>query len=97
MSGATPLIPKKIAAIARKLGKLLPDVDTEPAFAWAGCFGESATGLPAIGRIPGAARCFAVMGYGGNGITFSAIAAQLIQREILGLRDPDADLFALPA
>ena len=36
------------------------------------------------------------MGYGGNGITFSAIAAQLIQREILGLRAPDADLFALP-
>ena len=91
------LIPKKIAAIARKLGKLMPGVDTEPAFAWAGCFGESSTGLPAIGRIPGSARCFAVMGYGGNGITFSAIAAQLIQREILGLRDPDADLFALPA
>ena len=74
----------------------MPDVDTKPAFAWAGCFGESSTGLPAIGRIPGAARCFAVMGYGGNGITFSAIAAQLIQREILGLRDPDAELFALP-
>ena len=90
------LIPKKIAAIGRKLGKLLPGVDIEPAFAWAGCFGESATGLPAIGRIPGSERCFTVMGYGGNGITFSAIAAQLIQREILGVRDPDADLFALP-
>ena len=90
------LIPKKIAAIGRKLGKLLPGVDIAPAFAWAGCFGESATGLPAIGRIPGSERCFTVMGYGGNGITFSAIAAQLIQREILGVPDPDADLFALP-
>jgi len=36
------------------------------------------------------------MGYGGNGITFSVIAAQIIQRAILGLPDPDAELFALP-
>lgn len=91
------LIPAKINAIRRKLEKLLPGLDTKPEFTWAGCFGDSVTGLPAIGAIPGAARSFAVMGYGGNGITFSAIAAQVIQRAILGLPDPDADLFALPA
>lgn len=91
------LIPAKIKAIRRKLDRLLPGIDTKPEFTWAGCFGDSATGLPAIGAIPGATRCFAVLGYGGNGITFSAIAAQLIQRAILGLPDPDADLFALPA
>lgn len=43
------------------------------------------------------ARCFAVLGYGGNGITFSAIAAQIIQRAVIGMPDPDADLFRLPA
>jgi glycine/D-amino acid oxidase-like deaminating enzyme len=91
------LIPKKIAAIRRKLARLMPALDTRPDFAWAGCFGASAHGLPAIGVIPGAARCFAVMGYGGNGITFSVIAAQIIQRAIQGLPDPDADLFAFPA
>ncbi len=91
------LTPKKIATIRRKLGKLLPALDTEPEFAWAGCFGTSTTGLPAIGAIPNTRRCFAILGYGGNGITFSVIAAQLIQRAILGLSDPDADLFALPA
>ena len=90
------LIPSKIAAIRGKLKLLLPALDTTPDFAWAGCFGASASGLPAIGAIPGAARCFAVMGYGGNGITFSVIAAQIIQRAILGLPDPDAELFALP-
>ncbi len=89
------LIPKKIAAIRRKLGKLMPALDTRPDFAWAGCFGASASGLPAIGAIPGTPRCFAVMGYGGNGITFSVIAAQIIQRAIQGLPDPDAELFAL--
>ena len=46
------LIPEKIATIARKLGKLMPDVDTEPAFAWAGCFGESSTGLRRSGEFP---------------------------------------------
>lgn len=91
------LMPQKILAIRRKLKKLLPQIDTTPEFTWTGCFGASATGLPAMGAIPGAARCFAVLGYGGNGITFSVIAAQVIQRAILGLRDPDADLFALPA
>jgi glycine/D-amino acid oxidase-like deaminating enzyme len=90
------LIPKKITAIRRKLEKLLPMLDTKPEFTWAGCFGATATGLPAIGAIPGAPRCFAVLGYGGNGMTFSVIAAQIIQRAIQGLHDPDADLFALP-
>lgn len=91
------LIPKKIAAIRRKLERLLPGLDNNPEFSWTGCFGASITGLPAIGAIPGAPRCFAILGYGGNGITFSVIAAQLIQRAILGLKDPDAELFALPA
>ena len=35
------------------------------------------------------------LGFGGNGITFSAIAAQLVARAILGIEDPDAGLFAL--
>lgn len=84
----------KIAAIGRKLKAKLPDVSVEPAFSWAGFFGESDTGLPTIGTPPGMKRTFAVMGYGGNGITFSAVAAQLIQRAMIGLKDPDADLFA---
>ena len=89
------LIAEKVARIGAKLGRLMPGVDTRPAFAWAGYFGESATGLPAIGRIPGAERCFAVLGFGGNGITFSAVAAQIIQRDLLGVPDHDAELFTL--
>ena len=49
----------------------------------------------AIGQVPGAKGCYAVMGFGGNGITFSVIAAQMLQRAVLGLPDPDSDLFAL--
>ena len=88
------LIPSKIAAIRRKLKRLLPDVETHADFAWAGSFGASSTGMPSMGVVPGARRCFAVLGYGGNGITFSTVAAQLVQRAIIGLKDPDEDLFA---
>lgn len=87
------LLPRKIAALRRKLSALLPELNTQPDFAWAGCFGESPYGLPAIGPLPGAERCFAVAGFGGNGITFSAIAAQLLHRTLLNLPDPDFTLF----
>lgn len=87
----------KVKAIAKKLSAYLPEASVEPEFVWSGCFGESSNGLPTIGVIPGMRRSFAVLGYGGNGITFSAVAAQLIQRKIVGLPDPDADLFAFGA
>ena len=44
--------------------------------------------------MPGLANCYAVLGYGGNGITFSAMAAQVLRSRILGTADPDADLFS---
>lgn len=88
------LIPAKTAALRRKLHALLPRLDTTPEFQWAGCFGSTATGLPSIGEVRGLPRCFAVLGYGGNGITFSAVAAQVLQRALLDLPDPDRDLFA---
>ena len=89
------LLPSKIKRLQTKLAALLPRLDTAAEFTWTGCFGESETGLPAIGPVPGAKGCYAVMGYGGNGITFSVIAAQMLQRAILGLPDPDRDLFPL--
>ncbi|MBR0649549.1 FAD-binding oxidoreductase [Roseomonas terrae] len=89
------LIPRKIETLRRKLGRLLPEVDDRADFAWTGCFGASATSLPAIGPVLGAPRCFAVLGYGGNGTTFSVIAAQMFQRWLLGLSDPDRDIFGL--
>ncbi len=89
------LIPKKIAAIARKAKRIFPDIDFTAAYAWTGSFGESPTGLPAIGPIAKLPRCYAVLGFGGNGITFSMLAAQLISRQIQGIKDPDAEIFKL--
>lgn len=88
------LLPRKTRLLEKKLGKLLPQVDSTAEFSWTGSFGQSVTGLPSIGAIPGYARCFAVLGYGGNGITFSMLAAELITTTLAGRRDPDAELFA---
>ena len=87
------LIAKKTAALSRKLAKLFPKLDTRPDFAWTASFGESNTGLPSIGRVPGMRHCWAALGYGGNGITYSRIAADVIRADLTGGEDPDADLY----
>jgi glycine/D-amino acid oxidase-like deaminating enzyme len=89
------LAPKKIERIRRKLRKLLPDADDRPATSWSAFFGSSATGLAQIGRVPGHPRLYAAMGYGGNGITFSRIAAEILTSALAGRRDSDADVFAI--
>ena len=67
----------------------------EAEFAWTGAFGVTEDSLPFIGRVPGKPWCLAAYGYGGNGITFSALAAELLSAEIDGQPHPDARLFAL--
>lgn len=90
------LIAEKSDRISAKLKRLFPRLDAKPAFAWAGSFGTTPTGLPYIGTIPGHPRIHAAMGYGGNGITYSRIAAEIVNAGISGHRDADADLFAFP-
>lgn len=89
------LLEQKTARIVEKLGRLLPAIDPTPQFAWAGSFGNTTTGLPLIGPVPHRPRMFALMGYGGNGITFSRIAAEMISTALAGRIDADADIFAL--
>lgn len=91
------LIPAKTQRLAKKLARLFPLVDPRPEFAWAGAFGTTHTGLPLIGKLPGHPRVHAVMGYGGNGITFSRIAAEIVRADLTGATDSDAALFAFVA
>jgi len=91
------LTSKKAARLAEKLGRIFPDLDTTAWFAWSGSFGATGTGLPLIGSVPGYPRIYSVMGYGGNGITFSQIASEIISASIAGPDDADAELFKLEA
>ncbi|WP_457588142.1 NAD(P)/FAD-dependent oxidoreductase [Ensifer canadensis] len=79
--------------LREKLSDLIGVRIGEPDYRWAAAFGVTAQGLPMIGRVPGMQNAFATMGYGGNGITFSQIAAEIISSSILGHADPDASLF----
>lgn len=88
------LLSRKTTILERKLKKLFPDIDSKAEFAWTGSFGTSTTGLPSIGEMPDFENCYAAMAYGGNGIVFSRIAADMITASICGYPDPDADLFA---
>lgn len=88
------LIAAKSARIAKKLGRLFPHLDVRPEFAWAGAFGTTTTGLPYIGAIARHPRIHAVMGYGGNGITFSQLASEIVPAAIGGHHDTDAGLFS---
>jgi glycine/D-amino acid oxidase-like deaminating enzyme len=89
----TALLPHKTALLARRLRKLLPKAPCEIAYSWAGTFAETPEGLPYIGAHPDAPRTFFALGYGGNGITFSVIAAEIIRDLVCEGRSRDAELF----
>jgi glycine/D-amino acid oxidase-like deaminating enzyme len=89
------LMPRKAEAILRRLSALCPEVEPRVEFVWSGTFGTTADGLPLIGRVPGHPGIHAAYGYGGNGITFSYLAAQLIGETIAGRERPWFDDFAI--
>jgi glycine/D-amino acid oxidase-like deaminating enzyme len=64
-------------------------------YAWTGAFGETDDSLPLIGPVPGRARCLAAYGYGGNGITFSALAAEMLEAALEHRNHPMAAKCAL--
>jgi glycine/D-amino acid oxidase-like deaminating enzyme len=86
------LLPVKAAWLQKRLSAMLPRVDARPAFAWSCSYGVTAAGLPVIGEIPGMPHCFAVLGFGGNGITFSMVAAQMLRNRLSGAGDAELDL-----
>ena len=90
------LLERKARVLTRKLGRLLPRLDTRLACAWTGTFGETTTGLPIIGQVPDMPHCWIALGYGGNGITYAAIAANVITGALTRQPDIDADLYNFP-
>ena len=87
------LINRKTQVLTRKFNALFPDIRVEVAYSWAGTFGETEDGLPYIGSHRSLPHAYFALGYGGNGITYSLIAAQIIRDAFLGRRNPNAALF----
>ncbi len=85
------LLQKKIGHLAAQFSKLFgKELPVE--CAWAGTFAQTKDGLPYVGERAGWPGCIFVMGYGGNGITFSMLAAQVVCDGLLGKSNPYTEL-----
>ncbi|SJZ87814.1 FAD-dependent oxidoreductase [Sediminibacterium ginsengisoli] len=63
-------------------------------YRWSSQYFEPADGLPYIGHLPGhPGNIYVATGFGGNGMTYSAVAALLLKSMILGETSPYQSLF----
>ena len=87
-------VEKKARTLLKRLKDLFPELALTPAFSWAGTFAETEDGLPFFGpHEQWGPRVHFAMAYGGNGITYSVIASQVVGAAVRGREDPDADLY----
>lgn len=87
------LITKKCETLLKKFRKMFPDIELDVDYTWTGTFSSTKDGLAYIGetdQFPNA--CFA-LGYGGNGITYSVVAAEIIRDVHLGISNKDGEIF----
>lgn len=87
------LLDKKAERLEQDFKKLLPEIPFETEFKWTGTFGTTKDGLPFIGPYKKLPNSYFSLGFGGNGITFSVIAAEINRDIILGKVNPDREIF----
>src|SRR5690606_40781506 len=61
-----------------------PDIAFHLDFSWAGTFGETKDGLPYIGPHKDFDHSYFVLGFGGNGITFSVTGMEMTSAWLKG-------------
>jgi Rieske Fe-S protein len=63
-------------------------------YRWSSQYFEPADGLPYIGHLPGnPGKILVATGFGGNGITYSSVAARLLTDIVLEKENPNIELF----
>jgi glycine/D-amino acid oxidase-like deaminating enzyme len=87
-------IKRKAEMLRHSFCQKMKHIPLKPDFSWGGAFAITKDGLPYIGSIPEIPHTFFALGYGGNGITFSAIAAGIIRDTITGKKNENAHLFS---
>ncbi len=78
------IIEEKGLALMKMLNELMPTVNLIPDFCWAGTYGVTKDALPYIGSHPDFPRSYFVLGFGGNGITFSIMGMKIISDALAG-------------
>ena len=72
------LVGKKTKLLEKYIKTSLPELNFKPDFAWCGTFGETKDGLPYIGTHKKFPESYFVLGFGGNGITFSVTGMEMV-------------------
>ena len=88
------LLNKKIRLLAKDFMKLFPSIKLVPEYSWTGTFGSTKDSLPYIGTYDKTPHTYYALGFGGNGIVFSFIAAGMMRDMILGKPNKDTSLFS---
>jgi glycine/D-amino acid oxidase-like deaminating enzyme len=86
-------IPHKVKTLQDRFQTLFPLIDLEVAYAWAGTFGATEDGLAYIGPSPEQPNAYFALGYGGNGVTYSLVAAEILRDLVTGRPNKDAEIF----
>lgn len=87
-------IKRKAKELEASFAKRFPAIPIRTDFRWAGTFAGTPDGLPYIGTIPQRLNTYFALGFGGNGITYSVIAADIIRDMILGRKNKDAAILS---
>jgi len=89
------LVAFKVEKLRKRAARLFPSLSLEPAFGWAGTFAETDDGLPFFGpHEQHGPRVHFAMAYGGNGIVYSQIGADLLCAKLERRHHPCARLFS---
>nr|WP_315258623.1 FAD-binding oxidoreductase [uncultured Flavobacterium sp.] len=87
------LLNQKSDKLTKYLKKILPNYEFRMDFVWAGTFGETKDGLPYIGKHPNFESAYFVLGFGGNGITFSVIGMSMVSEMLKNRKHPLQEYF----
>ena len=87
------LLPKKEQFLLKKFQKKFPKINFKIDYSWAGTFGETKDGLPYFGKPNPNNNEHYVLGFGGNGITFSVIGMNSILASLENKKHPDLEYY----
>ena len=87
------LLPKKEQYLLRHFKRKFPKIDFKIDYSWAGTFGETKDGLPYFGKPDPNKNEHYVLGFGGNGITFSVIGMNSIMDSINNKKNQDLEYY----
>lgn len=81
------LIDRKEDVLLKSIQNLIPELSIVSDFRWAGTFGVTKDSLPYIGTHQDYPNTFFVLGFGGNGITFSVMGMDILSDAVAGRKN----------